>query len=57
MDFPNAVKIVSKNGSAVSLVEIGHKQSELPEGITVMDTPGVDSTDDAHRFRRNQHFI
>lgn len=48
-DFPNAVKTYSKDGSAVSLVEIGHKDSALPEGITVMDTPGVDSTDDAHR--------
>ena len=49
-DFPNAVKTFSKNGSAVSLVEIGHKESALPEGITIMDTPGVDSTDDAHRL-------
>ena len=49
-DFPNAVKKFSKNGSAVSLVEIGHKDSALPEGITIMDTPGVDSTDDAHRL-------
>ncbi|WP_172369362.1 dynamin family protein [Sporosarcina jiandibaonis] len=48
-DFPNAVKTYSKDGSAVSLVEIGHKDSALPEGITIMDTPGVDSTDDAHR--------
>ncbi|MFD1928182.1 dynamin family protein [Sporosarcina siberiensis] len=45
-----AVKSFSIDGSAVSLVEIGHKESTLPEGITVMDTPGVDSTDDAHRL-------
>ncbi|MHA6259678.1 dynamin family protein [Sporosarcina sp. CAU 1771] len=44
-----AVKSFSKDGAAVSLVEIGHKESTLPDGITVMDTPGVDSTDDAHR--------
>ncbi|MFJ7933492.1 dynamin family protein [Sporosarcina sp. NPDC096371] len=48
--FPAAVKSFSKDGAAVSLVEIGHTQSKLPEGITVMDTPGVDSTDDAHRL-------
>ncbi|MBO1914405.1 dynamin family protein, partial [Microvirga sp. 3-52] len=48
-DFPNAVKTYSKDGFSVSLVEIGHKDSTLPKGITVMDTPGVDSTDDAHR--------
>lgn len=46
----DAVKSFSKDGVAVSLVEIGHKESALPEGITVMDTPGVDSTDDAHRL-------
>ncbi len=48
--FSQAVKAFSKDGAAVSLVEIGHQQSTLPEGITVMDTPGVDSTDDAHRL-------
>lgn len=42
------VKDLSKNGELVSLIEIGHKDSTLPPGITVMDTPGVDSTDDAH---------
>lgn len=48
--FSDAVKSFSKDGAAVSLIEIGHKESALPEGITVMDTPGVDSTDDAHRL-------
>ncbi|MGE7544037.1 dynamin family protein [Sporosarcina newyorkensis] len=48
--FSEAVKEFSKDGAAVSLVEIGHTESKLPEGITVMDTPGVDSTDDAHRL-------
>ncbi|CAM3053382.1 dynamin family protein [Filibacter tadaridae] len=48
--FTEAVKSFSKDGGAVSLVEIGHQHSKLPEGITVMDTPGVDSTDDAHRL-------
>ncbi|AXH98912.1 GTPase [Sporosarcina sp. PTS2304] len=48
--FSEGVKAFSKDGAAVSLVEIGHTQSNLPDGITVMDTPGVDSTDDAHRL-------
>lgn len=48
--FSQAVKAFSKDGAAVSLVEIGHVDSKLPKGITVMDTPGVDSTDDAHRL-------
>lgn len=44
------VKKYSKDGSKVSQIEIGHATSKLPEGITIMDTPGVDSTDDAHRI-------
>ncbi len=46
-DF-KTVKELSKNGQLVSQIEIGHKGSSLPKGVTVMDTPGVDSTDDAH---------
>ncbi len=42
------VKELSKNGELVSQIEIGHSTSSLPTGVTVMDTPGVDSTDDAH---------
>ncbi|MER2189455.1 MAG: dynamin family protein [Solibacillus sp.] len=42
------VKELSKNGELVSQIEIGHSGSNLPIGVTVMDTPGVDSTDDAH---------
>ncbi|WP_332648942.1 dynamin family protein [Lysinibacillus sp. 54212] len=42
------VKELSKNGELVSQIEIGHSSSTLPSGVTVMDTPGVDSTDDAH---------
>lgn len=47
-DF-EAVKAYCKNGD-VTQIEIGHKDSVLPDGVTVMDTPGVDSTDDAHRM-------
>ena len=46
-DF-KTVKELSKNGDLVSQIEIGHSGSALPLGVTVMDTPGVDSTDDAH---------
>lgn len=42
------VKALSKDGELVSQIEIGHSKSSLPLGVTVMDTPGVDSTDDAH---------
>jgi predicted GTPase len=48
-DF-DTVKAFCKDGEKVSQIEIGHETSVLPEGITVMDTPGIDSTDDAHRM-------
>ncbi len=43
------VKAYCKNGD-VTNIEIGKKTSLLPKGVTIMDTPGVDSTDDAHRI-------
>lgn len=43
------VQSYCKSGD-VTEVEIGKKDTLLQEGITVMDTPGVDSTDDAHRL-------
>ncbi|WP_282019777.1 dynamin family protein [Planomicrobium okeanokoites] len=47
-DF-DAVKQYCKSGD-VTQIDIGHKDSVLPDGVSVMDTPGVDSTDDAHRI-------
>ena len=47
-DF-DAVKEYCKSGE-VTQIDIGHRDSVLPEGVSVMDTPGVDSTDDAHRL-------
>ncbi|RLQ92525.1 dynamin family protein [Planomicrobium sp. Y74] len=47
-DF-EAVKQYCKSGD-VTQIDIGHKDSVLPDGVSVMDTPGVDSTDDAHRI-------
>ncbi|OCA92799.1 dynamin family protein [Pseudobacillus wudalianchiensis] len=44
------VKEFCKNGEEVEAIEIGHSKSNLPAEVTVMDTPGVDSTDDAHRI-------
>ena len=46
-DF-ETVKDFCKNGDVME-VEIARSDSLLPNGVTVMDTPGVDSTDDAHR--------
>ncbi|MGV3465863.1 MAG: dynamin family protein [Heyndrickxia sp.] len=43
------VKEFCKNGN-VTEIEIGKKKTDLPDQVIVMDTPGVDSTDDAHRI-------
>jgi small GTP-binding protein len=48
-DF-DTIKEFCKNGEDVYSVEIGRKRSDMPEGVSVLDTPGVDSTDDAHRL-------
>jgi small GTP-binding protein len=48
-DF-NIVKKYCKDGENVQSIEIGKKHTKLPDGVTVLDTPGVDSTDDAHRI-------
>ncbi|TYS79348.1 hypothetical protein FZC80_10530 [Rossellomorea aquimaris] len=48
-DF-NIVKRYCKDGENVQSIEIGKKDTKLPDGVTVLDTPGVDSTDDAHRI-------
>ncbi|MEL3972704.1 dynamin family protein [Rossellomorea oryzaecorticis] len=46
----SAIKDFCKNGEDVYSVEIGRSETSLPEGVSVLDTPGVDSTDDAHRL-------
>ncbi|MGM0751197.1 MAG: dynamin family protein [Bacillota bacterium] len=46
----STIKDFCKNGEEVYSVEIGRSKSEMPEGVSVLDTPGVDSTDDAHRL-------
>lgn len=33
----------------VRSIEINHPLEDFPTGITLLDTPGIDSTDDAHR--------
>ncbi|MCA1054578.1 dynamin family protein [Rossellomorea aquimaris] len=44
------IKEYCRNGEDVYSVEIGRNEISLPEGVAVLDTPGVDSTDDAHRL-------
>ncbi|MEH7381928.1 dynamin family protein [Bacillus sp. JJ1533] len=43
------IKSYAKDGEAIESIEISHDTMKLPEKVVVMDTPGIDSTDDAHR--------
>jgi small GTP-binding protein len=44
------VKNYCKDGDQIEWVEISHADSNLPKGLVILDTPGIDSTDDAHRI-------
>ncbi|WP_442594403.1 dynamin family protein [Neobacillus sp. D3-1R] len=44
------VKSYCKDGDEIEWVEISHSDSKLPSGMVILDTPGIDSTDDAHRI-------
>ncbi|MDR6122647.1 GTPase Era involved in 16S rRNA processing [Bacillus sp. SLBN-46] len=44
------VKNYCKDGDKIESIEISHKDSRLPENTVIMDTPGIDSADDAHRI-------
>ncbi|EIT86855.1 Dynamin family protein [Fictibacillus macauensis ZFHKF-1] len=43
------VKKWAKNGDDVESIEIGVGEGLLPPNVAVFDTPGIDSTDDAHK--------
>ncbi|WP_042355320.1 dynamin family protein [Bacillus rubiinfantis] len=44
------VKSYCKDGDQIQEIEISHSESHLPVNTVVMDTPGIDSADDAHRI-------
>ncbi|MDP4087486.1 MAG: dynamin family protein [Bacillota bacterium] len=44
------VKKYCKDGDKIKEIEISHKESKLPANTIIMDTPGIDSADDAHRI-------
>lgn len=44
------VKNFCKDGDQIEEIEISHNNSSLPENAVIMDTPGIDSADDAHRI-------
>lgn len=44
------VRSFCKDGDQVTVIELSHKSLTLPPHVIVMDTPGIDSADDAHRM-------
>lgn len=44
------VKNYCKDGDQIHAIEISHSDSQLPSHTIIMDTPGIDSADDAHRI-------
>lgn len=44
------VKSYCKDGDQIQAIEISHNGAEFLEEAVIMDTPGIDSTDDAHRI-------
>ncbi|MDD4600926.1 GTPase Der [bioreactor metagenome] len=44
------VKNYCKDGDQIQAIEISHFDSALPSQTAIMDTPGIDSADDAHRI-------
>ncbi|ARI77334.1 dynamin family protein [Halobacillus mangrovi] len=49
VDF-DLVQALCKDGEEITRVDISHPESGLPENVSVLDTPGVDSTNDADRL-------
>ncbi|MDQ0976227.1 GTPase Era involved in 16S rRNA processing [Neobacillus niacini] len=43
------VKNYCKDGDQIEEIEISHADSQLPPNTVIMDTPGIDSADDAHK--------
>ncbi len=44
------VKSYCKNGDEITSIEISKSKTKLTTGTAILDTPGIDSTDDAHRI-------
>lgn len=44
------LKKLFKNGEEVIGVHITREDASLPDGVILVDTPGIDSTDDAHKI-------
>ncbi|WP_017755443.1 dynamin family protein [Calidifontibacillus oryziterrae] len=55
VEFPapydyEVVKNFCKDGETIVSIEISDDHVKLPDRVAIMDTPGIDSTDEAHRI-------
>ncbi|QHE52412.1 dynamin family protein [Pontibacillus sp. HMF3514] len=46
----DAIKSYCKEGDAIRAIELSKSDSLLPSGVSVMDTPGIDSSNDADKI-------
>ena len=44
------IKDFCQDGDAIDSIELSHADIQLPRGTLILDTPGIDSADDAHRI-------
>lgn len=44
------VRAYCRDGDAIAAIELSHAGINLPENVVILDTPGIDSVDDAHRI-------
>lgn len=43
------IRSFCKDGDRIRAIELSRRELSLPEQVVIMDTPGIDSADDAHR--------
>ncbi|MFC0297229.1 dynamin family protein [Geobacillus jurassicus] len=47
---PDLIRAQCRDGETIEWIEISRKTDAIPPGVAILDTPGIDSTDDAHRL-------
>ncbi|ARA96869.1 MULTISPECIES: dynamin family protein [Geobacillus] len=47
---PELIRAQCRDGETIEWIEISRETDAIPPGVAILDTPGIDSTDDAHRL-------
>ncbi|RLP89858.1 dynamin [Geobacillus stearothermophilus] len=47
---PELIRAQCRDGETIEWIEISRETGAIPPGVAILDTPGIDSTDDAHRL-------